>query len=208
MKPIVFDIGANTGDSLVEHAKQNPNCQYYAFEPVPQLFNKLIELTADLPNVVLVKKALSNFNGKAQFNLANDADNHTVSSLLDLSADYEKNWSHVIEFINHVDKVEVDVMRLDDFVTSFGITRIDYFHCDAQGSDLHVLEGLGEHISIIKEGCVEAALKYNVLYKNQCMVDQVAKFLEQHNFEVVKIEVNDAAGNEANVFFKNKNFKN
>ena len=99
-------------------------------------------------------------------------------------------------------------MRLDDFVTSFGVTRIDYFHCDAQGSDLHVLEGLGEHISIIKEGCVEAALKYNVLYKNQCMVDQVAKFLEQHNFEVVKIEVNDAAGNEANVFFKNKNFKN
>ena len=208
MKPIVFDIGTNTGDSLVEHAKQNPNCQYYSFETVPQLFNKLIELTADLSNVVLVKKALSNFNGKAQFNLANDADNHTVSSLLDLSADYEKNWSHVIEFINHVDKVEVDVMRLDDFVTSFGITRIDYFHCDAQGSDLHVLEGLGEHISIIKEGCVEAALKYNVLYKNQCMVDQVAKFLEQHNFEVVKIEVNDGAGNEANVFFKNKNFKN
>ena len=206
MKPIIFDIGANTGDTLVQHAQANPNFQYYAFEPVPQLFEKLIQITADLPNVVLVKKALSNFNGKAEFNLADDSDNHTVSSLLEFSPDYQKNWSHVIEYINHVDKIEVDVIRLDEFVESFGITQIDYFHCDAQGSDLDVLKGLGDKISIIKEGAVEAALKYNALYKNQCMVDQVAKYLEEHNFVVTNIQVNDAVGNEANVFFKNKAF--
>jgi len=206
MKPIIFDIGANTGDTLVQHAQANPTFQYYAFEPVPQLFDKLINLTANLPNVVLVKKALSNFNGKAEFNLADDSDNHTVSSLLEFSPDYQKNWSHVIEYINHVDKIEVDVIRLDEFVESFGITQIDYFHCDAQGSDLDVLKGLGDKISIIKEEAVEAALKYNALYKNQCMVDQVAKYLEEHNFVVTNIQVNDAVGNEANVFFKNKAF--
>jgi FkbM family methyltransferase len=208
MKPIVFDIGANTGDALVENATKSPECQYFAFEPVPQLFQKLIELTKDLPNVVIVNKALSNFNGKAQFNIANDLDNYTVSSLLDFSDSVEQNWKPVIQYMEHVDKIEVDVIRLEDFVKSFGITAIEYFHCDAQGSDLDILKGLGDQISIIKQGCVEAAIKYNALYKNQCMIDQVAKFLESKEFEITAIQNNDSFGNEANVFFVNKNFKN
>ncbi len=204
MKQVIFDVGANTGIQIVENAKKYPQNQYYAFEPVPQLFDNLIKITKDLPNVVLVKKAVSDFNGKAEFNIANELDNHTTSSLLEFIDDVSINWKGVDHYMTIIDKVEVDVIRLDDFIESFGITQIDYLHCDAQGSDLKVLEGLGDKISIIKEGCVEAGIKFNALYKNQCMIDQVQKYLEKNNFEILAIQQNDSFGNEANMFFKNK----
>jgi FkbM family methyltransferase len=204
MKQVIFDIGANTGEQLIVNAKKYPQSQFYAFEPVPQLFDRLVKLTEDLPNVVLVKKAVSNFNGKAEFNIANELDNHTTSSLLEFIDDVTVNWKGVEKYMTFIDKIEVDVIRLEDFVDSFGITKIDYLHCDAQGSDLKVLEGLGDKIKIVQEGCVEAGIKFNALYKNQCMIDQVQKYLEKNNFEILAIRPNDAFGNEANMFFKNK----
>jgi len=38
------------------------------------------------------------------------------------------------------------------------------------------------------------------------MVDEVIQFLNQNNFEILKITNNDDWGNEANVYFRNKKY--
>jgi hypothetical protein len=96
------------------------------------------------------------------------------------------------------------VIRLDNFIAKNNIDIIDYFHCDTQGSDLDVLYGLGEKISIIKEGTIEAAAKQDILYKNQNTVMECIEFLKMNNFEVVSVSSNDPEFNEANIHFKNK----
>ena len=84
------------------------------------------------------------------------------------------------------------------------IEIIDYFHCDTQGSDLDVLYGLGDKISIIKEGVIEAAAKRDILYKNQNDYLECIEFLKMNNFEIIAVHSNDPDTNEVNIHFKNK----
>ncbi len=70
--------------------------------------------------------------------------------------------------------------------------------------DLRVLKGLGDRISIVEEGVMEAAIKQDVLYRGQNMKDECVEWLESNNFIITRIENNDFHGNEINIYFKRK----
>lgn len=159
---IVLDIGANNGDSTLHMAREGATV--YAFEPVPEMIAEIEAKTRDLPNYHLVKSAVSNYNGKAMFNVAGQSD-WGCSSLNEFSDNLEKTWPGRTDFkVTH--QIGVLVMRLDTFIEANGIKQIDYLHCDAQGSDLKVLEGLGRYIEIVREGVIEVAANDELaLYK-------------------------------------------
>lgn len=206
MNNVIFDVGANVGSSTLQYAVDHPDkITLYAFEPVPQSYEAIVEKAKDLPNVYVFKTAVSDFNGKANFNVSHASGDHCASSLFEYSDKLEQNWGPVKHHFEITEQIEVDVIRLDAFIEEHGIECIDYFHCDTQGSDLNVLKGMGPHISKIKEGVVEVAIKYNALYKNQVMIDTMMQFLTEHNFEIVAVQANDAWQNEANIIFRNKN---
>ena len=68
---IYFDVGANDGSSSVDWAK-DPTNEIYAFEPNPyfELNHKLMQY----PNYYWYSFAVSDYNGKAQFNICEAAD--------------------------------------------------------------------------------------------------------------------------------------
>jgi FkbM family methyltransferase len=206
MKNIIFDVGANVGSSTLQYAINHPDeVVVYAFEPVPQAYNIIVEKSKDLSNVFVFQTAVSDFNGKANFNVSSETADYCASSLFEYSDKLEQNWGPVKQHFEVKEQIEVDVIRLDSFIEEHGIEYINYFHCDTQGSDLNVLKGMGSHIHKIKEGVIEAAIKYNALYKNQVMIDTAMKFLADHNFEIASVQANDSWQNEANIYFRNRN---
>ncbi len=202
MQKIFFDVGANFGTSSIHLAKSDPDTLVYAFEPTPELILYLKTQTFNLKNYNVVGKAVSDFDGKATFNVAGQAD-WGCSSLLEFSDNSKTEWPGRTDF-SVTKQIEVDVIRLDNFIIKNNIDKIDYFHCDTQGSDLDVLYGLGEKISIIKEGAIEAATKQDILYKNQNNFIECIEFLKMNNFEIISVTSNDPQFNEANIHFKNK----
>jgi FkbM family methyltransferase len=206
MKPIVFDVGTNTGNELYAAITSGQDADFYAFEPVPEIYNDLLERLKEHDNVKFFQLAVSNYNGKASFNVSNEQSQGEVSSLLEMVDNVKDNWGHVAACFEYTHKIDVDVITLESFIEEHNIPYITYLHVDAQGSDLNVLKGLGSKLHLVQGGAVEAAIKYNVIYKNQCMIDEVVNFLEQNNFEIVRIEPNDQWNNEANIQFKNNNF--
>lgn len=206
MESVVFDIGTNIGQHLIHNARKNTDTSFFAFEPNPFCYNRLIESTFDLPNVTIINKAVSDFDGKAKFNITTDIDNYSASSLLKFNDILSLNWNGVEKNFKVSKIIDVDVIRLDKFIENLNIQKIEFFHCDAQGSDLNILKGLGDKISIIKAGCVEAAIKRNVLYYNQPLVDEVRLFLQKNNFLIREIKCNDTNNNEANIHFVHKSF--
>lgn len=202
MKKILFDVGANFGTSSIGIAKSDPNTFVYAFEPTPELILYLKSKTIGLKNYTVVGKAVSDYEGSATFNVAGQAD-WGCSSLLEFSDKSRTEWPGRTDFVV-TKQIQVGVIRLDNFIIQNKIDVIDYFHCDTQGSDLDVLYGLGEKISIIKEGTIEAAAKQDILYKNQNTVMECVEFLKMNNFEVISVSSNDPIFNEANIHFKNK----
>lgn len=202
MKKILFDVGANLGTSSIDIARSDPDTFVYAFEPTPELIFFLKKKTLGFKNYTVVGKAVSDYEGTATFNIAGQGD-WGCSSLLEFSDKSKTEWPGRTDFVV-TQQIQVDVIRLDNFIIENNIDVIDYFHCDTQGSDLDVLYGLGEKISIIKEGTIEAAAKQDILYKNQNTVLECVEFLRMNNFEVISVSSNDPAFNEANIHFKNK----
>lgn len=193
----VFDIGANNGDSTLHLGKEGHTV--YAFEPTPEMIVEIKKKTEGLFNYHIIEKAVSNYNGKARFNIAGQGD-WGCSSLNEFSNGLDITWPGRTDF-KVTDFINVEVTRLDTFIDQNSIKQIDYLHCDAQGSDLLVLEGLGKYIDIVKEGVIEvAANKELSLYKG---VDNTlltaVDFLTKNGFRDLHIT---PWANEYNIHFK------
>lgn len=201
-KNYFFDIGANDGSDSIWVAEKDENIIVFAFEPTPKLYKELQEKTKHLKNYFVIPKAVSNYNGTSKFYVAGNAD-WGCSSLLEFSDKAKTHWPGRNDFVV-TEEIEVDVIRLDTFIKKNNIPRINYIHIDTQGSDLNVLEGLGEKISIVYEGVMEAANKDNILYFGQNGKTESITFLQNKEFEVSNIKPNDSDFNEVNIFFKKK----
>jgi FkbM family methyltransferase len=197
---IVFDVGANNGSSSVPLAIENPTYLVFAFEPTPEMIEVIKSKIVGLENYVIVPKAVSDYNGTAEFNVAGNWD-WGCSSLLKFSKKSQTDWPGRTDF--HVTyKLNVDVIRLDTFIEENGITKIDHLHIDTQGSDLNVMKGLGEYLHIVNEGKMEAGTSDDVLYEGQNKLNDCIKFLLLNGFKVVDVNSNDVFCHEVNIVFK------
>ena len=195
---IFFDVGAHEGTDSIPLAKQNPDILFYAFEPNPYMVEHLKNKSKDLSNYIIIEKAVSDYNGKSNFNICTYGPSG-VSSLLEFSNTARANWNGF--FLSVDEKIEVDVITLKSFIEENDIKKIDYFHCDTQGSDLKVLQGMGEYINLIDMGRVEAAIKPESLYVNQNTYIETFEFLVRNGFEILKLEA-EGSQRECNVIFK------
>lgn len=189
---IYFDVGANDGSSSQFWKDQGHTV--YAFEPNPWFHQTLIHRGYNL-----CKAAVSDFNGKAKFHVC-DTHDRGCSSLLEVSEAGKTEWGGRTDMLP-VTEIEVDVIRLDTFMQQNSIEWIDYLHCDAQGSDLAVLKGLGSMIDKVRAGVVEAAQKYDILYVGQNTAEETMTFLTENGFRIERVLGNDVQGNEINISF-------
>jgi FkbM family methyltransferase len=190
---VYFDIGSNNGSSSINWA--NEGHEVHMFEPNPELTKNY----AVRDNVHINQVAVSDYDGKAKFNICVTHD-LGCSSLLDVSDRGRTEWGGRRDMIPAT-QLEVKVIRLDSYEPLNHIDEIEYFHCDAQGSDLKVLQGMGVHLRKIKAGIVEAAAKQDILYKGQNYIQETIAFLESNGFAIQYIQANDVQHNEVNISF-------
>jgi FkbM family methyltransferase len=133
---IVVEIGANVGEFTLM-ACQTAG-QVYSFEPDPLVFACLKKNTAECKNVEILPYGASNNSSTQVFYLASeDADSSFIKPKI-----YNK-------------AVEIDTIRLDEWIESVGLSGIDFLKLEAEGAEMEVLEGLGEKISIVKKISVD-----------------------------------------------------
>jgi len=200
---IMFDVGANHGTDSIPLIERNHDWICFAFEPTPYLIDHLKKQTAKFSDRYhIIPYAVSDYDGEADFNIAGQSD-WGCSSLLRFSENLDKIWPGRTDFkVTEIIKVKVITLKTYiDHMSPIPITQIDMFHCDTQGSDLRVLKGMDNYISLIKKGMVEAANKSDVLYKNQNTATETNEYLLSHRFET-NIQSNDCFQNEVNILFK------
>jgi FkbM family methyltransferase len=197
----IIEIGANDGSDTERFSDKS---NVWCFEPNPHHAKSLRGRFKNNKNVKIMEKAVSDFNGNAHFNISLDGNSSSLNDLTDFAINNTK--------IRYVDKVLVDVIRMDTFLDKNNIKHIDYFHCDAQGDDFKILKSFGDMISIIERGKIEVSLK-DELYSNTLNnLDEVTKFLIINGFEVINWgEINknkmDIRRYDGNVIFCRKNSK-
>jgi len=200
---IVFDIGACEAEDSIRYSNLFPKSNVYAFEPRTDNCAKAKELIKQYnkTNIILENIALSNQNGTAEFYLSEgipetwtnteawDFGNKS-SSLLAPTDEIKKqtNW------LNFKNKIEVQTLRLDEYISRKNISGIDFIHIDVQGAELMVFEGAGSFFNKIKLIWME--VEAVELYKNQPLKNDIEKFMTEHNFVNILDKVDDVSGDQ------------
>lgn len=133
LKPgdIFLDVGANGGLYTVIAAKLvSPGGHVYAFEPGQRELELLRHNIAinGLENVTVIERAVSNKTGLARFAISRDG---AMNSL----AQNKHPAQQIIEWQT------IQTTTLDDFITEFGLTRVDFIKIDVEGAERFVFQG-------------------------------------------------------------------
>jgi FkbM family methyltransferase len=169
----IIEIGANDGGNTINFYK---NSNVWCFEPNPHYAKLLGEMFRNNPNVKILQKAVSDFNGKAYFYISVDGASSSLNNLTEFAISKTN--------IRYIDRVLVDVIRMDSFLNDNNINIVDYFYCDAQGQDLNILKSFGDKIGIIQYGKIEVTLKEELYLDTSNSVNEAIEFLTDNGFEI------------------------
>jgi len=141
---VFVDVGANVGlYTALAGLAVGPSGKVFAFEPEPESFSFLQKTVAEnkLLNTKIVQSAASNTNGEHRlYTSSGNRGDHRLYNNADADG-----------------SVGVKTLRLDDFLRSEGISKVDILKIDVQGFEGFVIEGMAEtirnssNISIVME---------------------------------------------------------
>jgi FkbM family methyltransferase len=178
----VYDIGANIGTwSLLAQAILKPDA-IHAFEPLPNFHPAFIRNTQKLTNIHLHKIALGAKKDTLLMNIASDS-----SSFLPLS-EFQQTYFDV----NKQGETKIDILPLDDYVTTNNLAQADLIKLDIQGYELEALKGAINLLQHTKYILCE--LSFVEFYIGQPLFHEIVAFLASHNFYSMAIKKHTHTG--------------
>jgi FkbM family methyltransferase len=156
--------------------------EVHCIEPIPEICNWLKNNT----NYNIHEFAVDNFIGQREFGISKIVDGHQkmgCSSLYEFTDD-KNGWTKMRDDFQFDKKINVNVITMENFIQNNDIKNIEYFQCDAQGSDLNVLKSFGKYINIIEEGRIEVANSVELYKGVDNTFPSAKKFLEENNFKI------------------------
>jgi len=127
---LLFDIGANYGQTALYYREEFPNATIYSFEPVKQSYEILINNTRQFQNIHCFNIALGDKKAEVEIFLHDEVFSACNSLKFDNS---EGNTAALKEIVK--------VTSLNDFVNENKIGPIDLLKIDTEGYELEVLKG-------------------------------------------------------------------
>jgi FkbM family methyltransferase len=141
---IVFDVGANIGQTALSYAEMFPSASIFSFEPFEEAFHSLERNTSHLQRVKRFQIALG------------ETAAHVDVRIHDEKYSYLNSLKSVNENQSGSASVErITVSTLDGFCNTNEVKEIDLLKIDTEGYEVEVLRGGNE---LLKTGRISAIL--------------------------------------------------
>jgi FkbM family methyltransferase len=134
--PVIFDVGANMGQTLENYAAVFPTATIHSFEPFPESFRNLQETASRYDGAVAHELALADAAGERTFFV--NPEWHTRNSLLPRPADGRRYYRAGAEL---APTLTVRAETLDAFCAEHAVDHINILKLDVQGGETLVLRG-------------------------------------------------------------------
>lgn len=171
---VIFDVGANVGQTAVKYRASFPTARVYSFEPFPDAFRALVERCRGDALVEPLQMAVAAEVGTATFHVNRHNFNH---SLLAAHADGAR-WA----LVDHVGTIEVPRTTVDAFRAERGLERIDLLKVDAEGSDLDVLRGAAGSLADHRVDAVYVEVLFVPVFEGQGTFHAMCALMDEHGY--------------------------
>jgi FkbM family methyltransferase len=170
---VVFDVGANVGQTIESFRKFLRKPKIHAFEPSQQIFIKLHDTHSKVSDLHLNNFALGAKPGVLEL-IENT--HPTMSSFLEPSV---ASWGSIKQ------RVQVNVTTVDDYCAELGIGAINILKSDTQGFDLEVLKGAKQLLARHQIHLIYMEITFSEMYKGLPRPDEILGFLADQGFILV-----------------------
>jgi FkbM family methyltransferase len=171
--PMLFDVGANIGQTIDQFRAAYASPRIIAFEPSPTTFVRLQQSHRHHAGVQLEQLAMGDVDGRAVFYVMQD---HSVNDSL-LAPKFDDRSEEVI----------VQVRTVDDYCASTGIDTVDLLKIDAQGFDLKVIEGASRMLSMRRIRHYSVEVMFTDMYAGQATLGDFLAQAERHGYRLLGV---------------------
>lgn len=185
--PVIVEAGAHMGYDTYGLAKIWSKGMVYAFEPIPYVYDNLVERLKKVSNVRTYNLALGQMNGVVEMHVSSGGSTASSSVL--------KPSVHLAKFpsVTFRSKIEVPVKRIADWAKEEKVSKIDLLWLDMQGYEVNALQGSGNLIQSVS--VIYTELCKSELYVGLVTQGEYIDFLKKLGFELIYLtgdgEVND-----------------
>ncbi len=169
--PVLFDIGANLGQTTQAMLKAFRSPHIYAFEPSPRTFASLRRTVAQQTHVRAEQLAMGERAGTLPFHVTQD---HSVNDSL-LTPTWPDDGS----------VVTVAVETIDGYCTRHRIDEIALLKIDAQGYDLNVLKGARQMFDARRIALYSCEANMTPMYDGQTTLLELLVFAQSVGYDLV-----------------------
>jgi len=171
--PIIFDVGANEGQSIERFKSIFPKSIIHSFEPIKECYEKIIKIY-DKKNIFINNYALGDKDCERFFYINK---NTYTSSFFKINNKYK-------ELVNS-DRINMSVKKkistIDGYLALHKIKKIDILKIDTQGYELNILKGAKKSLKN-KIKFIEFELILADYYKKKVKFYEIDKLLSENNF--------------------------
>jgi len=188
---VVFDVGANRGQSIELFRLLFEGCTIHAFEPQRSNFEEMLSRVGALDGVFVNQMALGDQVGTAALYRTSHSE---ASSLLPLNPD--SWWGKDLKMEPRgTEAVVVDT--IDHYCIDRDIATIDFLKLDVQGFEPECLRGAARMLSERRVGVIQAELTYHRIYERATRFADIEGLLNPFGYRLYtmyNISVGDKNG--------------
>lgn len=173
-QPMIFDVGANNGQTVKKLRQYFHNCKINSFEPNPNAFEILKQNVSKMNDVHIWNNGLGSITGQITFFENSHSD---MSSFLKQG---ETGWGVEKESI-------AQVTTIDQFCAEQKIDFVDILKIDTQGFELEILKGAETIISNNGIGLIYLEVIFSKMYDNLPSLGDLYNLLNKKGYKLVSI---------------------
>ncbi len=181
--PIIFDVGANDGDSVIRFKKIFPKSRIYSFEPNDEIL-KNFDTNIKAENVIKNNVAVGSATEKRKFYFYNS---HRISSFYPV-VDGSKYQRLKVKDKKDFYTKDINVITLDEYCEKNHINNIDILKIDTQGSEAEVLAGAKQLLKDQSIKIIDLEYILGIAHDNANSLYDIENALNNYNYKLIAIE--------------------
>jgi FkbM family methyltransferase len=173
---VIFDVGANRGQTTRRYRQLFPNATIYCFEPFEAGLAVIREAYKDCPLVKPFQLGISDTVGTKPFYCTSES---VMNSLLPLSPQ-----ARLVASTTPSNVMEIETSTLDAFCQRNRIKAIDILKMDIQGGELLALQGAAQLLKKEMVRILFTEVNFREIYQTQAYFHDVSSHLNLYGYSL------------------------